>query len=157
MTKNKHIKEIFPLPPMIAYKQSGNLKNMLCRAKLPTITIGSPLRKFIGIKRCLNSCNVCIYYNHTKIIKSKTGEVFKMTGQYGYQTTSVTYLANCSKCKTGTKFYDRIMEHLQYIRNGKMALGEHFKGKCESKYLLVQVIEKVTPASEHLRLQREKY
>ena len=86
-----------------------------------------------------------------------------MTGQYGCQTTSVTYLATCSKCKiqyvgqTGRKFYKRIMEHLQYIRNGKMALGEHFKGKCESKYLLVQVIEKVTPASEHLRLQREKY
>ena len=38
-----------------------------------------------------------------------------------------------------------------------MALGEHFKGKCDSKYLLVQVIEKVTPNSEHLRLQREKY
>ena len=37
-----------------------------------------------------------------------------------------------------------------------MALGEHFKGKCDSKYLLVQVIEKVTPNSEHLRLQREK-
>ena len=38
-----------------------------------------------------------------------------------------------------------------------MALGEHFKGKCDSKYLLVQVIEKVTPNSENLRLQREKY
>ena len=37
-----------------------------------------------------------------------------------------------------------------------MALGEHFKGKCDSNYLLVQVIEKVTPNSEHLRLQREK-
>ena len=34
MTKNKHIKEIFPSPPMVAYKQPPNLKNMLCRAKL---------------------------------------------------------------------------------------------------------------------------
>ena len=40
----------------------------------------------------------------------------------------------------------------------KNALGKHFdKGKCESKFLLVQVIEKVTPNSEHMRLQREKY
>ena len=39
----------------------------------------------------------------------------------------------------------------------KMALGEHFCGKYDSKYLLVKVIEKVTPDSEHLRLQRKKY
>ena len=59
--------------------------------------------------------------------------------------------------QSGRRFYDRIMEHLWYIRRGIHALGEHFKGKCDSKYLLVQVIEKVTPDSEHLRLQREKY
>ena len=163
MSKNKHIKEIFPLPPMIAYKQSSNLKNMLCRAKLPTIKLGNSSRKFIGMKRCTNSCNVCIYYNNTKTIKSKSGETFKMTGQYGCQTTSIIYLASCSKCKmqyvgqSGRRFYDRIMEHLRYIKRGIHALGEHFKGKCDSKYLLVQVIEKVTPNSEHLRLQREKY
>ena len=32
------------------------------------------------------------------------------------------------------------MEHLRSIRQGKNSLGEHFeKGKCDSKYLLVQV------------------
>ena len=114
------------------------------------------------MKRCPISCNVCVYYNDTKTIKSKTGEVFNMTGQYGCQTTSIIYLASCSKCKiqyvgqSGRMFYDRIMEHLRYIRNGKMALGEHLKGKCDRKYLLVQVIGKVAPNSEHLRLQSEK-
>ena len=29
MIENKHIKEIFPLQPMVAYKQPANLKNML--------------------------------------------------------------------------------------------------------------------------------
>ena len=77
MVKNKHIKEIFPQPPMIAYKQPPNLKNVLCRAKLPKICMGNPPRKGIGMKRCLNSCNVCIYYNFTKVIKSKTGETFQ--------------------------------------------------------------------------------
>ena len=163
MTQNKYIKEIFPLPPMVAYKQHDNLKKVLCRAKLPTIKLGNEPRKQVGMKRCTISCNVCIYYDFTKTIKSKTGVTFPMTTQYGCQTSSVIYLASCSKCKSqyvgqsGRRFYDRIMEHLRYIRNGKHALGEHFAAGCDSKYLLVKVIEKVTPDSEFLRLQREKY
>ena len=46
---------------------------------------------------------------------------------------------------------------IRYIRKGIHALGEHFKGKCDSKYLLVQVIEKVIPDSEAFRELREKY
>ena len=42
-----------------------------------------------------------------------------------------------------------------WIRHGTNALGEHYQGKRESKFLLIQVIEKVMPDSEHLRLQRE--
>ena len=86
-----------------------------------------------------------------------------MTGQYCCQTTSIVYLATCTQCKiqhvgqSGRRFHDRIMEHLRYIRHGQHALGNHYSGRCESKNLLVKVIEKVTPDSEHLRLQREKY
>ena len=133
---------------------------MLCRAKLATVRLGNDPRKMIGMQRCTDSCNVCIYYNFTKVIKSKTGETYPMTSQYVCHTTSVIFLASCSKCKiqyvgqSGRRFYDRIMEHLRYIRKGTMMLGDV---GCDSKYLLVQVIEKVTPNSEHLRLQREKY
>ena len=161
MTKNKHIKEVFPQPPMIAYKQPPNLKSMLCRAKLSTIS--RPQRKTTGMIRCTNSCNVCIYYNHTKTIKSKNGEVYQMTGQFGCHTKGVIYLTSCSTCKkqyvgqTGRFFYERMMEHLRSIKNEKNAWGEHFSDKCDSKNWLVQVIEKVTPNNEPFRLQREKY
>ena len=50
-----------------------------------------------------------------------------------------------------------MIELLRYIWKGINTLGEHFKSGCDRKYLLIQVIEKVTPNSEHLRLQREKY
>ena len=136
---------------------------MLCRARLPTMKLGNEPRKQIGMKRCTISCNVCIYMDFSKAIKSRTGETFKMTGQYCCQTTSIVYLATCTQCKiqyvgqSGRRFHDRIMEHLRYIRHGQHALGNHYSGRCESKNLLVKVIEKVTPDSEHLRLQREKY
>ena len=38
LSKNKHIQEIFPQPPIIVYKQSDTFTQVLCRAKLPTIT-----------------------------------------------------------------------------------------------------------------------
>ena len=162
MTKNKHIKEIFPQPPMIAYKQPPNLKAMLCRAKLADIT--RPKRSATGMIRCTKSCNVCIYYNHTKEIKARTGEKFQMNGAFGCHTTGVIYLTICTKCKkqyvgqTGRTFYERIMEHLRCIKNETKVWGEHFQNsKCKSKDFLVQVIEKVTPNSETLRLQREKF
>ena len=87
-----------------------------------------------------------------------------MTGLFGCQTIGIVYLATCSNCKkqyvgqTNRRFYDRMMEHLRSITNGTNALGEHYlNSNCESKDLLVQVIEKVLPHSEALLLQRESF
>jgi hypothetical protein len=33
--KDPKAKEIFPLPPMVAFKQPTNLRNKVCHAKLP--------------------------------------------------------------------------------------------------------------------------
>ena len=162
MIKNRHIHEIFPQPPMVAYKQSPNLKQVLCRARLQCTT--RPQRQKIGMLKCTKSCNVCCYLNKTKEIVSKTNEKFQMVGQFGCHTTGIIYLVTCSNCRkqyvgqTGRKFYDRVMEHLRYIKNGTKTLGLHFKeNTCESKDMLVQVIEKVMPDTESLRLQRELY
>ena len=64
-----------------------------------------------------------------------------MTGQ----TVGIVYLAICSKCRkqyvgqTNRQFYERMVEHLIYIKNGTNSLGEHFLNtSCDSKDLLVQ-------------------
>ena len=102
--------------------------------------------------------------NLTNEIKAKTGEKYPMTGEFGCNSKGIIYLAKCSNCQnqyvgqTGRRFHDRIMEHLRYIKNGTQALGIHFKDTtCESKDLLVQVIEKVVPNTDPMRLQREKF
>ena len=60
---------------------------------------------------------------------------------------------------TGRSFYDRVMDHLRYIKAGKNALGEHYKNsKWDSnKDLKFQVIEKVYPNDEHMGLYKEKF
>jgi hypothetical protein len=35
LTKDQKMNKIFPLPPMVAYKQPPNLRSVFCRAKLP--------------------------------------------------------------------------------------------------------------------------
>ena len=163
MSKDIQALEIFPQPPMVAYRQPPNLKQTLCRAKLPTGK--RPSRKAIGMQRCTNSCPVCIHMKDTKTIKAKNGDTFKMTDQFGCLTTSVIYVATCEKCKnqyvgqSGRRFYDRVMDHLRYVKNGTQALGLHYKEskRCDpNRDLKFQVIEKVYPDKEPIRLQREK-
>ena len=87
-----------------------------------------------------------------------------MTGQFCCQTKGIVYCASCSKCRmqyvgqTGRRFYDRMMDHLRSIKNGTNAIDLHYKDtKCHHKDLFLQVIEKVMPDTEPLRLQRESY
>ena len=57
MAQDKHSIEIFPKPPMVAYRQPPNLKQNLCRAKLPTGK--RPHRQQFGMQRCTHQCPVC--------------------------------------------------------------------------------------------------
>ena len=122
-------------------------------------------RKINGMQRCLHSCPVCIHMKETKVIKAKNGDTYEMTGQFGCESTSVIYVATCEKCRnqyvgqTGRRYYDRVMDHLRYIKNETHALGLHYRDskKCDpNRDLKFQVIEKVFPDKEPVRLQREK-
>ena len=56
-------------------------------------------------------------------------------------------------------FNTRVMEHLRYIKKGINTLGEHYKNStCDSnRDLKFQVIEKVFPNEDPMRLHREKF
>ena len=69
LVRDRDAKEVFPLPPMVAYKQPPNLKLTLCKATLPQNSRSQ--RDLIGYKRCKNSCNVCSYSMSTRDFISK--------------------------------------------------------------------------------------
>ena len=80
------MKEVFPQPPIIAYKRQKNLREALIRAKVPP-AYTRPKRKLPGMKRC-NNCVYCPYImtgDHVKFTASK---------QHHQITTTIT-------CTTG--------------------------------------------------------
>ncbi len=163
LTNDQKMQKIFPLPPMVAYKQPPNLKSVLCRAKLPQNK--HPKRRLVGMQPCNKPCNVCPYITKTKsFTSSHTNKTFDLKGLFTCATTGVIYLANCSKCQkqyvgqTGRKFHDRVMEHLNSIFHKTNTIGIHFSSpQHKHTDFSVQVIEKVLPNTVNLRLEREEF
>ena len=77
LQKDQKAKEIFPLPPMVAFKQPANLRNKLVRAKLPTQ--GREKRQVMGIKPCNKPCGICPYVlKSSEFISTGTKERFQI-------------------------------------------------------------------------------
>jgi hypothetical protein len=165
LTRDTEAKDNFPKPPMVAYKQPPNLKNMLCRARLPKEKDKEKTTKRIepGLKRCFKPCNCCPYViTSNEFFSTHTNEKFKVTGSFNCNTEGVIYLITCTKCnvqyvgQTGRKFADRINEHLYYIRKKKEATGTHFSTDNHTNSdMRVQIVEKVMPNTVNMRLERE--
>ena len=55
MIQDPLMKKVFPKSPMFAFKQSPNLRKIICRAKLPAQNQAK--RKPKGVKPCKEPCN----------------------------------------------------------------------------------------------------
>ena len=161
LVRNKEMLKYFPTPPMVAYRQPKNLKNTLIRTKLPQLKRNQ--RHLVGNKKCNKPpCKMCPYVLETKNIKSKTNQSFETTNLFHCKTTGVIYVITCGKCakqyvgQTGKRCVDRFGQHINYVNRFTEATGKHFNLPGHShKDLQVQVIEKVCPNTESIRLQRE--
>jgi hypothetical protein len=71
MTMNPLMKEIFPQPPMVGFRQPPNLKKTLCYAKVPE-QIGRINRIQAGLKKCNKSgCRTCPFIVQSNTVNSK--------------------------------------------------------------------------------------
>ena len=57
MIKDPYLKEVFPAPPMVAYRRAKNLRDKLIKAKVPPPSIRNK-RQLIGMKPCNKSLGV---------------------------------------------------------------------------------------------------
>ena len=92
-------KEVFPLPPMVAYKRPKNIREKLIRSKVPPERNLRPKRKQPGCKKC-NKCNICPYIKCCKNVKSTaTGFNSEIMQEVGCQTKNIIYCITCKECK----------------------------------------------------------
>ena len=111
-----YLKEVFPEPPLVAYKRQKSIRDFLIRAKIPKKLNSRPQRNIPGMFKCNKQCHLCPFIKETKEVKGN-GVVWKINKKFNCETENISYLIHCEKCNE------------QYIgeteRSLKERLGEH--------------------------------
>ena len=69
MRQDPYLAQVFPQPPLVAYKRPANIRDKLIRAKVPDPTPVRPRRIVNGMKKC-NNCPICPFVETGQIVKS---------------------------------------------------------------------------------------
>ena len=99
MTQDPYLKEVFPEPPLVAFRRQKNIKDFLVRAKVPANKT-RPHRNLNGMKKCTQQCTACPYIKEGTEIK---GCKFKwnISKNVNCETRNCVYMIECQKdyCK----------------------------------------------------------
>ena len=115
--KQPPLRKIYKETPVVAYRRSPNLRDLLVRAKLRN-PANTALNQPHGTFRC-NSKHRCLSCPHiedgrTTYTFSNKGEVREIKQHITCKSTNLTYMIECHKCKK------------QYIGETKRTLRERF-------------------------------
>ena len=164
MTTDPYLKEVFPLPPLVAYKRPENIRDKLIRSKVPPKTNLREKRKQPGCKKC-NKCSICPYMSNCKVVKSSaTSFNAEIKQEVNCLTRNVVYCITCKKCnmqyvgETERVAKERFREHIGYVKNQQFekATGWHFNQKGHSvSDMQFAIIEKVFSQEPGVRKERE--
>ena len=162
--QDPYLSEVFPEPPLIAYKRQKNIKDYMIRAKVAPESITRPKRLITGMKNCGKQCAACPFINKRKFISGKSIK-WKLNKQMDCNTSNIVYIIECDKCneryigETKRKMKERLDEHRRDIRNEtKNAIGDHFNlpGHSEAN-INITSIEKVKSNDTNYRKEREQF
>ena len=121
-------------PPRIVFKRPPNLRNLLVRAHLPTLTQPNFLNSVpFGNYRC-GHCSQCNFTHKTSTFSHpRTGKPFNIKGVISCNSKNVIYMLKCP-CglayigKTSRSLKTRISEHRSNIRthDSRSPVAVHF-------------------------------
>ena len=165
-SQDPHLNEVFPFPPLVAYKVGPNLRRKLIRAKVPPAPANRPSRQIPGMKKCGKAtCQACPYVQTGKSFRATaTNHSVEVLSQVDCETKNLLYaisctVANCRQQYIGTTYRslrERFREHLGYVDKNVEATGAHFNLPGHSKAdMKVMVVEKVNSRDLWLREERE--
>ena len=121
MTQDPRLKEVFPVPPLVAYKRPPNIKDKVIRSKVPPPNNSRPKRKVPGMKKC-NRCGACPYVREGKAVQAtSTNYKTDINCSVDCSTSNIIYLLGCKKCpqqyigETERSLKERFLEHKGYV------------------------------------------
>ena len=77
VNQDPYLREVFPQPPLTAFKRPKNLKDLIIRAKVSPKVRDRPERKKKGMKRCNKMCPACPFINESKLFMAQV-----LSGKY---------------------------------------------------------------------------
>ena len=164
MVQDPQLAEVFPEPPLTAYKRPKNIRDKAIRSKVPPVPTARPKRELPGMKTC-RGCPICPFVQEGKYVKStKSDQIVEINASVTCQSKNILYCATCQKCslqyigQSERSLQERIQEHLGYIRNEKLnqATGHHFN--LDGHFIhdfRVTILEKVHKTDRATREIRE--
>ena len=173
MVQDPLMKEIFPEPPLTAYRRPQSLRDKLIKAKIQNTPIRSQ-RATPGAKRCTRvNCLTCPYLITGSEVKcTVTGKKYIVNTSVTCTTSNIIYCITCDKCgkqyvgETEKEAGFRFSQHRGYVNNfekhvreGKRTepTGEHFNlpGHSGVSDMKLQIVEKLFSNSTGMRKTRE--
>ena len=153
ISADPYLKQVFPFPPLIAYRRPKNIRDLVIKARIPPVYV-RPTRTQAGYKKCTNvSCLTCPYSIPGKLIKSTASE-FKteVNTSVNCKSSNIIYLITCKHCRqqyvgeTERTANKRLIDHRGYVsrNDDSKSTGQHFNlpGHSSSD-IQFQIIEKV--------------
>ena len=71
MIQDPRLKEVFPKPPLVAYKRPKNIRDKIIRSKVPPLPSSRPKWELKGMKKC-NKCSACPFVKEGKTTQSRS-------------------------------------------------------------------------------------
>ena len=164
-----YMKEVFPEPPLTAFKRQKNLRDILVRARVPDPPRPYEKRQIKGMTKCGKACTACPYIKPGNKVKIATNSYWNINRHVNCESFNIVCLIECTKetCKeskyigeTGRLFKFRLAEHRGYIVNKDetQATGLHFNLPGHNlAHMQATILELVNRNSEEYRKEREKF
>ena len=163
---DQYFSEVFPEPPLTAFKRPRNIRSYIIRAKL--YNKGDRPKRFSnGVQPCNKPCSTCPFVLQGKEIKNEYFS-WKIRSNFSCDTSNIIYMIKCKKDRCNAlyigesqnKLRERFSQHKSDIVNKKYVnpVSEHFNqaGHYISD-LHITVIEKVKNNNTQYRKEREHF
>ena len=152
------LQHLFPVPPLIAYRQPPNFKRILTSNKNP--------QPHPGTFPCNTPrCQLCVHIRTDNIVTGPNNYKFTIRERFTCTSSNVVYLLSCLLCpkaiyigETGNTIRKRINGHKSDIRNNKnKPVAKHFNLPEHSvSHLQVSILKRTNTNRRQRQIEEQK-